>query len=221
MSVAAQQTSTAQQMPTKVRFASKSRHLTVIRVQSRTRVDAAGNKVFTDPVEYEFQEGFLDVFAGHDRIADKYDPETGEFAEQDVLEYLRSHIDFNRDGGFWEVPPVAPEPDAMLDHISRLAVAAGNPELRAQAETQLVEIHEREVVTWKREPVINACRSVLQAVESQKRLSEREDPAATQRRERPAPPKPPSPSQIPQSGRGPAAAGDRPFNPDLAPPAAE
>jgi hypothetical protein len=220
VSTATQETST-QKLPSKVRFASKSRHLTLIRVQSRTRVDAAGNKVFTDPVEYEFQEGFLDVFGGKDVIADKYDPESGEFAEQDCLEWLRSHPDFNRDGGFWEVAPVAPDPAQMLEHVMRLAVAAGNPELRAQAEDQLAEIHEREIATWKREPIIGACRSALQAIESQKRLSAPPTPEQLQRRERPAPPKPPSPSQIPQSGRGPAAGGDRPFNPDAAPPAAE
>lgn len=222
MSTATQDPTSAQQLPKKVRFASKSRHLTLIRVPSRTRVDGAGNKVFTDPVEYEFQDGFLDVFGGKDVIADRFDSETGDFAEQDCLQWLRSHPDFNRQGGFWEVAPVAPDPAQMLEHVMRLAVACGNPELREQAEAQLAEIHEREVGSWKREQILTACRTALEAIESARRLSTpAPQPPHEDLRDRPQPPSPPSPDMIPQSGRAPAAGGARPFNPDAAPPAAE
>lgn len=180
----------AEPMPVAVQFASRGRHLTLERVHPRRHVDGSGTAVWTDPVAYEFQDpGFLIVYPGQDVIKDKFDPATGQLEEQDALEWLRNHELYGlAERGFWEVAPIAPPSDALMQKIMQLAVKAGNPEQREEAETVLVAIHEREIETWNRELVLNACKSALAAIESHAALSEPHEPEAAPQRETPPPP---------------------------------
>ena len=159
-------------MPIAVQFASRGRHLTLERVHPRKMLDGAGNASWTQPVVYEFMDGLLLVYPEQDVIADKFDPATGKFAEQDAIEWLRGHELYGlADRGFWEVAPVAPDPAGVMQTIMQLAVQAGHPDRRDAAEERLVALHEREINAWNRALVVNACRSALAAIESHAELS--------------------------------------------------
>jgi hypothetical protein len=125
-------------MPVAVTFASRGIHLTLERVHPRRHVDASGNAVWQKGVDYEFEEGRLVVYPGQDRIADKFDAATGEMHEQDAIEWLRAQPMYGHGNGFWEVAPIAPDPAPVMQAIMQIAVAAGNPETRDEAESRLV-----------------------------------------------------------------------------------
>jgi hypothetical protein len=206
-------------MPVAVRFAARGRHLTLERVHPRRHVDASGNAVWQQGLNYEFEEFILTVYPGQDKIADKFDTLTGEMHEQDAIEWLRSHELYGTDRGFWELAPVAPDPAPLLQRILQLAVQAGNPETREKAEEALVNIHEVEADSWKREAVLNACKAALAAVESNRALSEPEPVEAPQgaTRETLVPPPPPDPDLAPHTRGEREWSLEGGFNPDSAP----
>jgi hypothetical protein len=219
-------------MPVAVQFASRGRHLTLERVHPRRQVDASGNAVWTDPVVYEFQDpGFLIVYPGQDVIRDKFDPATGEMHEQDAIEWLHSHELYGlSERGFWEVAPIAPPSEALMQKIMQLAVKAGDPAHREEAEAVLVAIHEREIETWGL--VLGACKAALAAIESHAALSERQEPAPVVERETPPPPpgftrgedgvlRPDNPETIPVSSGPKPQSVEGGFSPDTAPVRAE
>lgn len=164
-----------QPMPTVVQFASRGRHLTIERVRPRRVVSGAGEVFWTEPVHYEFQDGVLLIHPGQDTIADKFDPATGQVAEQDAIEFLRSHELYATDRGFWEVAPLTPDPAPLMQTIMQLAVAAGNPATRDEAEQRLVDIHEAEATSWQRPVVLQAVEVALSALESHASLTAAED----------------------------------------------
>jgi hypothetical protein len=215
-------------LPVAVSFASRGLWLTVERVHPRRVVDGTGVAHWTQPVAYEFNDGRLTVYPGQDKIADKFDPQTGGTEEQDVVEYLRGHELYGTDRGFWEVPPAAPDPAPVLAAVLKLAVAAGNPETREAAEGKIADLYEAELSTWKRWQVLDACKATLAAVESAVSLPEPapadDAPKGATRQSPPAPPKP-SPehltadhvSSVPRSG-GPKPSNLKAgFNPESAP----
>lgn len=203
-------------MPVAVTFASRGRHLTLERVHPRRHVDASGNAVWQKGVEYEFQEGMLVVYPGQDKIADKFDATTGQMHEQDAIEWLRAQPMYGHGNGFWEVAPVAPDPAPDLRAIMQMAVAAGNPETRDEAESRLVAVYEREAGSWQRQAVLDAAKTALAAIESQQELAEPEshEQTAVTERDLPAPPPPkPHPDTIPHSSGPKPKDLDAGFNP--------
>lgn len=213
-------------MPVAVKFISRGRHLTLERVHPRRQVDASGNAVWTTGLSYEFQDvgglhGELVIYPAQDVIADKFDPDTGQMHEQDALEWLRSQPLYGVGHGFWEAAPVAPDPAPLMQKIMQLAVQAGNPESREDAEQRLADIHEAEATSWKRPAVLDACTTALAAIDSHRELAEVEptEPTGASERGLPAPPPPrPDAEAAPHTkpeGWNPSLEAN--FNPDAAP----
>jgi hypothetical protein len=137
--------------------------------------------------------------------------------EQDAIEWLRSQPMYGHGNGFWEVAPIAPDPAPVMQAIMQIAVAAGNPDTREEAESRLVAVYEREAGSWQRQAVLDAAKTALAAIESQQELAEptHEAPAGASERDLIAPPPPkPNPETIPHSSGPKPENLDAVFNPD-------
>ena len=219
---ATQQDDIIEPLPVKTVFASRGLHLTLERIRPRRIVDAGGSHHWTEGVSYEFIDGMLTVYPGQDVHADKFDPDTGQMEEQDALSWLRGHELYNLERGFWEVAPIAPDPAPVLATILQLAVKAGDPEHREDAEERIANIHEAEGHTWKRQVVLDQCVQALAAIDSARTLEPPpadDQPHGATRGAMPAPPPPPDPANAPRTlpeGMKLTTIGG--FNPESAPP---
>lgn len=182
-------------MPVAIQFASRGRYLALERVVPRRVVNpSTGQSHWTAGITYDFDEGVLLLYPGQDKIADRFDPATGQMEEQDAIEWARGHTLYGTERGFWEVAPVSPDPAPLMAKIMQLAVRAGNPDTRSDSVTALVLLHEQEAETWKREQILNACKTALTAVEANDELTTLGAPSDGQpwlgsgTREMPAPP---------------------------------
>lgn len=204
-------------LPVVVRFASRGRHLTLERVHPRRQIEpSTGNAYWIDGIAYEFQEGILEVYPDQDVIADRFNRDTGQMEEQDAIEWMRGHDLYGTDRGFWELAPVAPDPAPLQSAILKLAVAAGNPATREEAELRLVTLYEQEADTWKRPVVLDAVKVALAAIESVLEVPEveLEEPAGAVVNETFVQPPRPHPEAIPVT-QGPKPTNlDAGFNPD-------
>jgi hypothetical protein len=192
--------------PVAVRFASKGIHLTIIRVRRARAGRPDGNKPSSpSPIEYEFQEGFLTVYPGQDLLADKFNPATGEFEEQDALEFLQPHPLRPR-GRLLGGAAIAPDPAPLLaESIMQLAVAAGNPAHARRGRGQArpdARARDRDVEAPARARRLQgrADRARV-AARAARGTGERTSRgwAAGASRSRPAPPPPPTPETIASS----------------------
>lgn len=154
-------------LPVAIQFASRGLYLSLERVVPQRVVNpSTGQNHWTAGISYDFDEGRLLLYPGQDKIADRFNPQTGQMEEQDAIEWARGHQLYNTERGFWEVAPVAPDPAPLMATIMQLAVRAGNPETREDSVTALVLLHEQEAESWKREQILTACKTALAAVEA-------------------------------------------------------
>lgn len=144
---------------TTVHFYSRHAALRIVRRDAQERILANGAVATVAPeVVYEFQMGNLHLRPGQDRMADKLDPSTGEFVEQDAIEYLRSHPEF--EVRFFENVPVAPDPAPLYEAIIDATIAG-------DVDT-LIALGEEEFGSWNREDVMSRIKAALDKLDPPK-----------------------------------------------------
>lgn len=141
---------------THVDFISNHPAMRVLRATAQERLLQNGNVAVTKPeLCYEFQDRRLSVRLGQDVLPDKVDPDTGEIVEQDAVEYLRTHPDFNN--RFYEITPEVPDPGPLFEQITTA--------LLSEDVAALTAIGDEEHATFNRDEIMDLVKAALDKLE--------------------------------------------------------
>lgn len=141
---------------THVDFISNHAAMRVLRECAQERLLQNGNVTVTKPeLCYEFKDRRLSVRLGQDLLPDKVDPDTGDIVEQDAVEYLRTHPEFNV--RFYEITPEVPDPGPIFEQITTA--------LLAEDIAALTAIGDEEHASYARDEVMDLVKAALDKLE--------------------------------------------------------
>lgn len=199
---------------TRITFSSPHEQLVLTRVPEVMVPDALGQKHKRPGKSYKFDRGLLTVRVGQDKLADRYNEESGEFEEQDAVDWLRAHHRYGLT--VIELPPIPPDPAPLMERVMQLAVK--------RDEEGLVDVYEAEREGYQRKAVLDLVVAALNQMDSEVKLAPPDPSKAAQGtglthkpvRSSDAPTDEPSPEDIAAGRAKPPEQSPGGFNPDAA-----